>query len=73
VWRMPDEGLWEVRGSRRRFTHSKVMAWVAFDRAVKSMESFGLAGPLGPVDSYLIQRMIAARRTTARKFRAVFS
>ena len=33
-WREPDEGIWEVRGPRRHFTHSKVMAWVAFDRAV---------------------------------------
>ena len=35
VWREPDEGIWEVRGERRHFTHSKVMAWVAFDRAVQ--------------------------------------
>ncbi len=34
-WKEPDEGIWEVRGPRRQFTHSKVMAWVAFDRAVK--------------------------------------
>jgi GH15 family glucan-1,4-alpha-glucosidase len=46
VWREPDEGIWEVRGGPRQFTHSKVMAWVAFDRAVKSAESFGLDGPL---------------------------
>ena len=37
-WREPDEGIWEVRGPRRHFTHSKVMAWVAFDRAVKAVE-----------------------------------
>ncbi|HEY6075575.1 MAG TPA: glycoside hydrolase family 15 protein, partial [Gaiella sp.] len=37
-WREPDEGIWEVRGPRRHFTHSKVMAWVAFDRAVKTVE-----------------------------------
>jgi GH15 family glucan-1,4-alpha-glucosidase len=36
-WRQPDDGIWEVRGPRRHFTHSKVMAWVAFDRAVKAM------------------------------------
>ncbi len=42
----PDEGIWEVRGPRRHFTHSKVMAWVAFDRAVKSVEIFGLEGPV---------------------------
>jgi len=46
VWREPDEGIWEVRGMRRHFTHSKVMAWVAFDRAIKSAETFGLEGPL---------------------------
>jgi GH15 family glucan-1,4-alpha-glucosidase len=46
VWREPDEGIWEVRGPRRHFTHSKVMAWVALDRAVKGVERFGLAGPV---------------------------
>jgi GH15 family glucan-1,4-alpha-glucosidase len=45
-WREPDEGIWEVRGPRRHFTHSKVMAWVAFDRAVKAVENFGQAGPV---------------------------
>src|SRR6185312_9145398 len=38
AWTRPDEGLWEVRGPRRHFTHSKMMAWVAVDRAIKSME-----------------------------------
>ena len=46
IWREPDEGIWEVRGGRKHFTHSKVMAWVAFDRAVRSIEEFGLDGPL---------------------------
>ena len=46
IWREPDEGIWEVRGGRRHFTHSKVMTWVAFDRAVRSIEEFGLDGPL---------------------------
>ncbi len=45
-WNEPDEGIWEVRGPRRHFTHSKVMAWVAFDRAIKSVEEFGLEGPV---------------------------
>jgi GH15 family glucan-1,4-alpha-glucosidase len=45
-WRQPDEGIWEVRGPRRHFTHSKVMAWVAVDRAVKDMERYGLPGDL---------------------------
>ncbi|MDF1586313.1 glycoside hydrolase family 15 protein [Marinimicrococcus flavescens] len=43
-WQEPDEGIWEVRGGRRHFTHSKAMAWVAFDRAVKAVERFGLDG-----------------------------
>ncbi len=46
IWQESDQGLWEVRGGPRQFTHSKVMAWVAFDRAVKSIESFHLQGPL---------------------------
>ena len=44
IWREPDEGIWEVRGPRRHFTHSKVMAWVAFDRIIKSAETFNLPG-----------------------------
>lgn len=46
IWREPDQGIWEVRGPKRQFTHSKVMAWVAFDRAVQSCEQFGLKGPV---------------------------
>jgi GH15 family glucan-1,4-alpha-glucosidase len=46
VWQEKDEGLWEVRGGRRHFVHSKMMAWVAMDRAVQDMEKFGLPGPL---------------------------
>ncbi|MGE0794197.1 MAG: glycoside hydrolase family 15 protein [Acidimicrobiia bacterium] len=45
-WQEPDEGIWEVRGPRRQFTHSKVMAWVAADRAVHAVEQFGLPGPV---------------------------
>ncbi len=44
AWREPDEGIWEVRGPRRNFTHSKVMAWVAADRAARSIEEFHLDG-----------------------------
>jgi GH15 family glucan-1,4-alpha-glucosidase len=44
IWRHPDEGIWEVRSGREHFTYSKVMAWVAFDRAIKSAEKFGLHG-----------------------------
>lgn len=46
IWDQPDDGIWEVRGGRKHFVHSKVMTWVAFDRAVRSIEEFGLAGPL---------------------------
>ena len=45
-WQEPDEGIWEMRGPRRHFTYSKVMAWVAFDRAVKDAEDYGLDGPV---------------------------
>ena len=56
VWNQPDEGIWEVRGGPRHFTHSKVMAWVAFDRAIKATEQFGLRGP--------VDRWRAVRSTT---------
>src|SRR6266436_3984608 len=46
IWTEPDEGIWEVRGGNRQFTYSKVMAWVAFDRAIKSAEEFKLEAPL---------------------------
>jgi GH15 family glucan-1,4-alpha-glucosidase len=46
LWSEPDDGIWEIRGERRHFVHSKVMAWVAFDRAVRSIETQGLDGPL---------------------------
>ena len=46
VWEKPDEGIWEIRGARQHFTHSKVMAWVAVDRAIKSATRFGLDGPV---------------------------
>ena len=45
-WRQKDAGIWEVRGELRHFTHSKVMAWVAFDRGVRMCEEFGLEGPV---------------------------
>ncbi len=45
-WDRPDSSLWEVRGPQRHFTHSKVMAWVGFDRAVKAVERFDRAGPV---------------------------
>ena len=45
IWEKPDQGMWEVRGKPRHFTFSKVMCWVAFDRAVKSVEQYGFEGP----------------------------
>ena len=51
IWREPDESIWEVRGGRRQFTYSKVMAWVAFDRAVKGHEVFG-RGPRERADPW---------------------
>jgi GH15 family glucan-1,4-alpha-glucosidase len=46
IWHEPDEGIWEVRGGRQQFTYSKVMAWVAFDRAVRTIQEFGAEGPV---------------------------
>ncbi|HEX2893963.1 MAG TPA: glycoside hydrolase family 15 protein [Marmoricola sp.] len=45
-WSEPDDGIWEMRGDRRHFVHSKVMAWAAVDRAVRGVEDFGLPGPV---------------------------
>ena len=45
-WDEPDNGLWEIRGPRRHFTHSRVMVWVAFDRAIRGVEEHGLPGPV---------------------------
>ena len=47
LWREPDEGIWEVRGQPRHFTHSKVMAWLAFDRGVRAVEDGACDGPAG--------------------------
>jgi GH15 family glucan-1,4-alpha-glucosidase len=46
AWDRPDEGIWEIRAERQQFTHSKVMAWVAFDRAIRAVHRFGLQGPV---------------------------
>ena len=46
IWEKPDEGIWEVRGPQRQFTHSKLMAWLAFDRSIKAVECYGLRGPV---------------------------
>jgi len=45
-WQQPDNGIWEVRGPRQHFTHSKVMAWVALNRAIQAVEKFGQEGPV---------------------------
>ena len=50
AWDEPDEGIWEVRGERRHFAHSKVMAWVAFDRAIRTVERFPVQD--GPADRW---------------------
>jgi len=47
AWQRPDDGIWEVRGGRRHFTHSKVMAWVFFDRLAKRIEEFAIGGEEG--------------------------
>lgn len=46
IWQQPDEGLWEVRGGRQHFTHSKVMAWVALERVIRTAKEFALEGPI---------------------------
>ena len=46
IWDQPDDGIWEVRGGRRHFVHSKIMAWLAFDSAIRSVQDFGLKGPV---------------------------
>ena len=67
AWMEPDEGIWEVRGPRRHFTHSKVMAWVAVDRAVKAVDQFGLRGP---VDRWRALRETIHRDVCSRGFDA---
>jgi GH15 family glucan-1,4-alpha-glucosidase len=67
IWKEPDDGLWEVRGERRHFTHSKVMAWVAFDRAIKSAERYGLPGP---ADKWRAMREAIHREVCERGFNA---
>lgn len=67
AWREPDEGIWEVRGPRRHFTHSKVMSWVAFDRAVKAVERSGYDGP---VDSWKATRRDIKKEILGQAFDA---
>jgi GH15 family glucan-1,4-alpha-glucosidase len=67
IWEEPDDGIWEMRGSRRHFTHSKVMCWVAFDRAIRSAEEFELAAP---VEHWRMQRDRVRRQVCSRGFDA---
>jgi GH15 family glucan-1,4-alpha-glucosidase len=67
AWEQPDEGIWEVRGKRRHFVHSKVMAWVAFDRAIRIAEQFGQEGP---VDRWRELRARVHREVCERGFDA---
>jgi GH15 family glucan-1,4-alpha-glucosidase len=67
AWKEPDEGIWEVRGPRRHFTHSKVMAWVAADRMVKTVEQSNLDGP---VDRWRALRDAIHREVCERGFDA---
>jgi GH15 family glucan-1,4-alpha-glucosidase len=71
IWARPDQGIWEVRGPPRHFTFSKVMAWVAFDRAVKSIEQYGLEGPRerweelrGTIAAQVLERAYDPERNT---------
>jgi GH15 family glucan-1,4-alpha-glucosidase len=75
VWREPDEGIWEVRGPRRHFTHSKVMAWVAFDRLVGAAEEFGLDGDVdrwrelrGEIHAEVCERAYDPKRNTFTQY-----
>jgi GH15 family glucan-1,4-alpha-glucosidase len=70
-WEQPDEGLWEIRGPRRHFTHSKIMAWVAFDRAIKDARQDGLEGPIeqwcrtrDKIHAQICEKGFDARRNT---------
>jgi GH15 family glucan-1,4-alpha-glucosidase len=65
MWSEPDDGIWEVRGPRRHFTHSKVMAWVAVDRAIKMVDE---CGESGPVDEWRALRTTIHEQVCAQGF-----
>jgi GH15 family glucan-1,4-alpha-glucosidase len=67
MWCEPDSGIWEIRGPPQHFTHSKIMAWVALDRAVKSVEQLGLDGP---VERWRTTRQLIHDDVCARGFNA---
>ncbi|HEY6622403.1 MAG TPA: glycoside hydrolase family 15 protein [Acidimicrobiales bacterium] len=66
-WRKPDDGIWEVRGPQRHFTHSKVMAWVAVDRAIKTVEN---CNSDGPIDKWRALRQEIHTQVTTEGFNA---
>ena len=66
AWKQPDQGIWEVRGNRRHFVHSKVMAWVAFDRGVKAIEIFGYSD--GHLEKWKQQRDAIHQEVCAKGF-----
>jgi GH15 family glucan-1,4-alpha-glucosidase len=65
IWREPDQGIWEMRGPGQHFTYSKAMAWVAYDRVIKSAEMFGLEGP---IDEWRKQRELIFNEVCERAF-----
>jgi GH15 family glucan-1,4-alpha-glucosidase len=73
-WKEPDEGIWEVRSRKRHFVHSKVMAWVAVDRAVKTVEEFGRAGDAAHWKSTrdAIRSEIMQRGVTSSRFKRAY-
>jgi GH15 family glucan-1,4-alpha-glucosidase len=66
VWQQPDDGIWEVRGARQQFTHSKVMAWVAFDRAIRASEKWNM--PTDHLDHWKQIRQTIHREVCAQGF-----
>lgn len=71
IWEQPDHGIWEVRGKRRQFTFSKMMAWVAFDRGIKAIDQFGAQGPCehwkkvrARIEAQILERAFDCERNT---------
>jgi GH15 family glucan-1,4-alpha-glucosidase len=69
-WKRPDEGTWEVRGPRQHFTHSKVMAWVAFDRMVRGLQEFGTEDDASAIARYAATRDEIHAEVTAKAYDA---
>ncbi len=66
-WQLPDQGIWEIRGTPQRFTHSRVMMWAAFDRAIRAVTEFGLDGP---VDRWIELRALIREEIESEGFDA---